>query len=179
MHGAPAVSDTGPEHAPTGTAPAAIRWLNQLLGSVIEGVAALLVAAEIVLLSAGVVARYLLHSPITWNDELASILFLWLSMLGAVIATRRGAHMQMTSVITHASSTVRAQLDILAAVACMVLAAVLLHAGWDYAADEAMVTTPALGISSAWRAAAIPVGLGLLMLVLLMQLSRLRDLKGV
>ena len=56
----------------------------------------------------------------------------------------------------------------------LALAALLLHAGWDYAADEAMVTTPALGISSAWRAAAIPVGLGLLMLVLLMQLSRLR-----
>ena len=179
MHGAPAVSDAGPAHAPAGAVPAAIRWLDSLLGSVIEGAAAILVAVEIVLLSAGVIARYLFHSPITWNDELASILFLWLSMLGAVIATRRGAHMQMTSVITHASSRVRARLDILAAVACMALAAVLLHAGWDYAADEAMVTTPALGISSAWRAAAIPVGLGLLMIVVLVQLSRLRDIKGL
>ena len=79
----------------------------------------------------GVIARYLFHSPITWNDELASILFLWLSMLGAVIATRRGAHMRMTSLITHASDRARARLDILAAVACMALAAVLLHAGWD------------------------------------------------
>src|SRR5678815_3855504 len=71
---------------------AAVRLLDQVLGSTIEATAAVLVALEIVLLSAGVIARYLLHSPITWNDELASILFLWLSMLGAVIATGRGAH---------------------------------------------------------------------------------------
>ena len=179
MHASHAVSDAGPEHVPSGTGPAAVRLLDQVLGSTIEATAAVLVALEIVLLSAGVIARYLLHSPITWNDELASILFLWLSMLGAVIATRRGAHMRMTSLITHASVRARDRLDILAAVACMALAAVLLHAGWDYAADEAMVTTPALGISSAWRAAAIPVGLGLLMLVVLMQLSRLRDFKGI
>ncbi len=30
----------------------------------------------------------------SWSDELASILFLWLSMLGAVIALRRGEHMR-------------------------------------------------------------------------------------
>jgi TRAP-type C4-dicarboxylate transport system permease small subunit len=156
MDAAHAISDAGPEHAPGGTGPAAIRLLDKLFGATIEGVAALLVALEICLLSAGVIARYLLHSPITWNDELASILFLWLSMLGAVIATRRGAHIRMTSLITHAAGRTRDRLDILAAVACMALAAVLLHAGWEYAADEAMVTTPALGISSAWRAAAIP-----------------------
>src|SRR5689334_7442397 len=42
------------------------------LGSAIEAIAALLVAAEIVVLFAGVVARYVLHRPLTWSDELAS-----------------------------------------------------------------------------------------------------------
>ena len=59
----------------------------------------LLVAAEIVILFAGVVSRYVFDHPLIWSDELASILFLWLAMLGAVIALRRGEHMRMTAVV--------------------------------------------------------------------------------
>jgi TRAP-type C4-dicarboxylate transport system permease small subunit len=41
-----------------------------------------------------VVARYGLHRPLIWSDELASILFLWLAMLGAAVAFRRAEHMR-------------------------------------------------------------------------------------
>ncbi|SEK16442.1 TRAP transporter, DctM subunit [Variovorax sp. OK212] len=172
-----------PEAAASAVAAAPLRVvvtrLDRALGSVVEVLAALLVLAEIALLSAGVIARYALHSPITWNDELASILFLWLAMFGAVIAMRRGAHMRMTSLVARAGERKRVWLDMLAAVVSLVLAGVLLHAGWDYAADEAVVMTPALGISSAWRAAAIPAGLGLIILAVLMQLAKSRDMRAM
>ncbi len=73
-----------------------IRW-KPALGMLVEIPAALLVVAEIVILFAGVVARYGLHSPLIWSDELASILFLWLAMLGAAVAFRRSEHMRMTA----------------------------------------------------------------------------------
>ncbi|MBV9065727.1 MAG: TRAP transporter small permease subunit, partial [Methylobacteriaceae bacterium] len=60
----------------------------------IEIIAAALVALETAILFAGVVSRYLVHQPLTWSDELASILFLWLAMLGAVVAYARGEHMR-------------------------------------------------------------------------------------
>src|SRR4051794_17497939 len=71
--------------------------LDAALAQLVEIPAALLVVAEIVILFAGVVARYLLHAPLIWSDELASILFLWLAMLGAVVAFRRSEHMRMTA----------------------------------------------------------------------------------
>ena len=43
--------------------------------------------------------RYVFHQPIIWSDELASILFLWLAMLGSVVALRRGEHMRMTAFV--------------------------------------------------------------------------------
>ena len=58
---------------------------------------------EILVLFAGVVSRYVFHSPLVWSDELASILFLWLSMLGAVVALRRGEHMRMTALVNNVS----------------------------------------------------------------------------
>ena len=74
------------------------------LGAAVEAVAAVLVLVEIVMLGAGVIARYVFHAPLVWSDELASILFLWLSMLGAVVALRRGEHMRMTGLVSRVSA---------------------------------------------------------------------------
>ena len=73
--------------------------LDAWLGAGVETIAAALVAAEIAILFGGVVARYVFDRPLVWSDELASILFLWLAMFGAVIAFRRDEHMRMTAVI--------------------------------------------------------------------------------
>ncbi|WP_410087646.1 TRAP transporter small permease subunit [Variovorax sp. N23] len=45
------------------------------------------------------------------------MLFLWLAMLGAVIAHRRSSHMRMTALLDIASPATRAFLDLFAAVA--------------------------------------------------------------
>lgn len=62
--------------------------VDLLIGHVCEAIGALLVLAEITVLFAGVVSRYVFDSPIFWTDELANFLFLWLSMLGMVVALR-------------------------------------------------------------------------------------------
>src|SRR6202140_5806519 len=85
--------------------------LETQLGKLVEIPAALLVVAEIVTLFAGVVARYGLQRPLVWSDELASILFLWLAMLGAVVAFRRSEHMRMTTFVTKAPPIVRSFLQ--------------------------------------------------------------------
>src|SRR5215203_2553178 len=73
--------------------------LSAVLVPLVEIPAALLVVAEIVVLFAGILARYVFHKPIIWSDELAAILFLWLAMLGSVIAFQRGEHMRMTAIV--------------------------------------------------------------------------------
>ncbi|WP_137893005.1 TRAP transporter large permease subunit [Ramlibacter sp. 2FC] len=153
----------------------ALRWVDPLdryLGGGIERLAAALIAIEIAILLAGVTARYLLHTPLVWTDEAASLLFLWLAVLGAVVAFRRGEHMRMTALVAKASPATRAFLDTVAIAAA--LAFLLLNA-WpalEYAMEELHVTTPALDISSAWRASALPVGLALMAVMSLLRLLR-------
>src|SRR5512140_2548986 len=89
-------------HAPVTVQREPIMWLekaNRGLGVLIEIPAALLVLAEVVVLLMGVTSRYALHRPLVWSDELASILFLWLAMLGSIIAFQRGEHMRMTGIV--------------------------------------------------------------------------------
>ena len=153
--------------------------VDRVLGWVSELPVALLVAAEVVILFTGIVARYVLHAPITWSDELASILFLWLAMLGAVVAFRRGEHMRMTAFVSWASPRARAFLDVFAVAAALCfLLLVILPAG-EFAWEELEITTPALQISNMWRAAALPTGLGLMIATALVRLARVGDLKLV
>ncbi|MGA2292594.1 TRAP transporter large permease subunit [Bradyrhizobium sp.] len=150
-------------------------WLAML----VEIPAALLVVAEIVILFAGVVARYGLRSPLIWSDELASILFLWLAMLGAAVAFRRSEHMRMTAIVGSARPAVRAWLDLVATSAALAFLLLVAWPAYDYAYEESFITTPALQISNAWRAVALPAGIGLMALFAVLRLARAGDLRVV
>ena len=147
-------------------------WLEASLAMLVEIPAALLVMAEIVILFAGVVARYGLHRPLIWSDELASILFLWLAMLGAAVAFRRAEHMRMTAVVANAGPVMRAYLDLVATCAALAFLLLIAWPACEYAYEESFITTPALQISNVWRAAALPAGIGLMALFALLRLAR-------
>jgi tripartite ATP-independent transporter DctM subunit len=153
--------------------------LEASLGMLVEIPAALLVVAEIVILFAGVVARYGLHRPLIWSDELASILFLWLAMLGAAVAFRRAEHMRMTAIVANAKPAMRAYLDLVATCAALAFLLLVAWPAYEYAYEESFITTPALQIPNIWRAAALPVGIGLMALFALLRLARARDLRAV
>src|ERR1700712_372380 len=132
--------------------------LEAWLGVFVEIPAALLVVAEIAILFAGVVARYGLHRPLIWSDELASILFLWLAMLGAVVAFRRSEHMRMSMLVTMAHGRVRVFFEAFAVALAVAFLALVLWPAIEYAHDEIFIVTPALEIPNIWRASALPVG---------------------
>jgi tripartite ATP-independent transporter DctM subunit len=73
------------------------RAIDRAIGWFVEPATAALVVIEVCILTAGVYSRYVLDNALSWSDELASILFLWLIMLGAVSAYRRGEHMRLTA----------------------------------------------------------------------------------
>ena len=148
----------------------ALQKAEQLLGTAVAAVAALLVVAEIAVLFTGVSARYFFQRPIIWSDELAGILFLWLAMLGAVVAFQRGEHMRMTAIVGQIDPRRRAFFDVLAIAAPLAFLVLVIQPACDFASDESFVSTPALDISSLWRAAALPVGLSLMLVVALLRL---------
>lgn len=154
----------GPLHA-------VLAGLDARLAGMVEGVAALLVAVEVVLLFVGLVARYLFHTPLTWSDELASVLFLWLAMLGSTVALRHAGHMRMTTFVNWASPGTRATLEVVAVVASLTFLVLVMVPSYAFTTEEQAMSMPGLGISSAWRAAAMPVGVALMIAVGLFRLA--------
>jgi len=157
-----------------------IAWLetlNRALATLVEVPAALLVLAEVVVLLMGVTSRYVFHQPLVWSDELASILFLWLAMLGSIVAFQRGEHMRMTAIVGKLDPQRRALLDLVAIAAAIAFLTFVVHPAYEFALDEMFVTTPAMGLVNSWRAAALPIGLGVMLLVGLLQIFRVGRLK--
>ncbi|MEI6116375.1 MAG: TRAP transporter small permease, partial [Burkholderiales bacterium] len=132
--------------------------IERAIGFATAGVAGTLVVVETLLLFAGVLARYVYRKPLVWSDELASILFLWLAMLGAVIAYQKSEHMRMSALVNRAQPARRAFFEAFALVTGVVFLALVVGPAIEYAIDEIMVVTPALEIPNVWRASALPVG---------------------
>lgn len=132
--------------------------IQQWLEKSVEVVTASVLVAEVVLLFVGIIARSVFHSSLIWSDELASILFLWLAMLGSALAVQRSCHMRLTFFVSKLSPRAQAWTETLAVGITAVLLAIVLHPSFDYVEDQGFVETPALGWSGTVRALALPVG---------------------
>jgi tripartite ATP-independent transporter DctM subunit len=152
--------------------PSWARRIDAVLGPLVEIPAAVLVMADIVVLLAGVIARFAFNRPLVWSDEVASILFLWLSVLGSVVALRRGEHMRMTALAARTGPQGRALFEAIATGACLAFLLMVVWPACEYALDERVVMMPALDISLAWRAAALPIGIALMAVFAVLRLLR-------
>jgi tripartite ATP-independent transporter DctM subunit len=136
----------------------------------VEPLAAALIAVELLLVMAGVIARYVLHSPLAWSDELALILFLWLTMLGSVVAYRNDEHMRLTMIVRRVAPDVRATLDVIASTGVAVFCAGLLPAAWSYVSESNAEVTAAMQLPRSYSAVAIAAGLALILAIAILRL---------
>ncbi len=145
--------------------------IDEIAGRIIEGIASLLVVVEVGILLAGVISRYVLNRPITWTDELASALFLWLSMLGAAIALRRGEHMRMTAIVNRFAPAWRRRLATLGMLVTVLFAAILLPQAQAYVGAQYAIITPNMQVHDSYRVLAMVVGLALICAFALLRLA--------
>ncbi|WP_089174125.1 TRAP transporter large permease subunit [Bosea sp. AS-1] len=145
----------------------------------VEFVAAALVAFIICVLLLGVTSRYVFSLPFVWVDEVASISFIWLAMLGSAIAIDRNEHLRLTLFVGMMPERLRGFVETLALVSVTAFLAAMVDPAIEYAVEESYVTSAALNIPNSWRVSAIAVGIvlmGLLTLRYLFKTARLSDL---
>ena len=149
--------------------------LDRGVSRTVEALAAALVVGEVLLLGFTTTARYAFGHPFPWSDEAASLLFIWLAVLGAVVALRRGEHMRLTAFVRGMAPRRRAWLD---AVAMMLVAAVLLSMllpAWEHFDTLGEGLSPVMQISEGWRGAAVVVGVVLMLVTAVQNLLRVAD----
>ncbi len=125
----------------------------------LEILSAILLTVIVVMLLVGVVSRYVFSLPIIWIDEVVSISFLWLAMLGSAIAMHRNEHLRLTLFLQMMPEKMRNFVHAVALVAIAAFLLALVHPAIEYAQDEWFVTSPALNIPNSFRVSALAFGI--------------------
>jgi tripartite ATP-independent transporter DctM subunit len=160
---------------PEGEVPFAGRYawtavVDRWIGYLTEPLAAVLLVVEVAILAAGVFSRYVLHNAIVWTDELATILLLWLAMLGAVSAYRRREHIRLTAVVRRMSAETASLLDVISSVVVALFALELFPASRAFLIQEQTDITPVLGIPRSDIIASIVLALVLFLVISVLRL---------
>jgi tripartite ATP-independent transporter DctM subunit len=157
------------------------RAIDRAIGIVVEPVAALLVLVEVGILATGVFTRYVLRDPLVWSDELGTILFLWLAMLGSVVAYRRDEHIRLSVLVRRASPRVAEILTAVSSVVTAIFVIELMPASIKFFQQEEIDVTPALSIPQSYVVLSIIVGLAFILVLALLRLAEtdLRIVGGV
>lgn len=145
----------------------------------IEVISAGLLALIIALLLVGVFCRYVLATPIFWIDEVLSIAFLWLAMLGSAIAIDRNEHLRLSVFVSTLPEPLRRRVESLALILVAVVLVALLWPAIEHVQQEAAVRSVALGISLGYRASALPVGIALMIMTLAVHLWRTSSIRDM
>src|SRR5574343_15098 len=138
------------------------RWMVPL-----EAVSALLMVGIIGLLLTTVVTRYVLSSAVVWIDEVVSLSFIWVTMIGAALAMHRNEHLRLTLVVDRLSERTRPYVQGFALAAVVAFLVALLPFAWEYTQEEWFIRTPALDLPNSFRVAAIPFGLAAMLAIVL------------
>jgi tripartite ATP-independent transporter DctM subunit len=136
------------------------RWIAPL-----EAVSATLMVAIVLMLFGGVTARYLFGRPITWVDEAVSFAFIWVAMLGAVLAMHRNEHLRLTMFVDMMPPRIRGLVHAFALTAIAAFLIGLIGPAIGHVESEWIVASPSLEIPAGLRVAAIAVGLVLMLAV--------------
>ena len=136
----------------------------QGLAIVRVAIGAMLVLAEVVILFSGVVSRYVFDSPIFWTDELANFLFLWLSMIGTVVALRGNGHTRLTTLVNWVRPGLGKWFNSVAALVVIAFVVEILLPAYEYARDQQFTELTTLGISEGLNYVPIAVSGALILL---------------
>ncbi len=138
--------------------PAALGGLASLL-AVVDAVAALLLAADLVVVSLSVFYRYVLVAPIEWADDVARGLMVALSFFGAAGALARNENAGVAFFVQRLRPRARERVDALAALVVLVTAG---SVAWNAIALGRFTTGQTTGSGLPLELTFYPMGAGTL-----------------
>lgn len=153
-------------------------WRRRL-ETVPEIVAGSLTIAVTFLILLAVVLRYVFNDPLSWSEEAARVLFMWLGFLGAALALQRGKHVSVPLLVARLGSRQQAVLSLFSALLTAVISVVLLVQGLQNTRLALLQRLPLSELSMGWLYSAVPVAAALMVLFAAAETwRRWRDVRG-
>lgn len=108
----------------------------------------------------GVFSRFVLRAPSRWTEEVATILLIWVALLGAAVAFGRNEHLGIDYVVRQFDPAARRMIALVVqAIIAWFAIAVLIYGGYVLVSEtlRAGQVTSALGIRQGYVYLAVPI----------------------
>ena len=106
-----------------------------------------------------ILARFVFHEPAEWSEVLIRFTLIWMVFMGVPSAFRQGAMVCVDLAYRKSGPLMRRALDWLIAISALILVAVIIRYGFDYAYRARFQTISGLeSFSMTWAYMALPVG---------------------
>ena len=145
--------------------------IASLLDLFIRVLTGALLGALVLVMIAQVFFRYVLNSSLTWSEEVAVFLMIWVVFLGSAILVRRWEHVQIPTLVESMPDRPRIAFVILARVASIAFIALLIWYGMEAFLGNYHADSFTTGISTRWIKFSIPVGAALMLIYALSVLA--------
>ena len=139
--------------------------LNDRLLAICKGLIIAIVATLAVILITAVFYRFVLDNAISWSEEGSKYLMVWLTFLGAPIALRHAAHINIDLLVKLFPPRGRQALYLVINMIIIATMGVMLVKGWAFAELGARQVASSFNFSMVWMYVAIPIGSALTSLV--------------
>lgn len=127
---------------------------------------ALCLAAMTGVVFTAVVFRYVLNNPLDWTGELASLLFAWLTFVGAYVGSRSRSHVRIDALTLLLPARTQRILQRIADVGVLLLLGIFIWQGGSLTWITRGLEYPAMEISRGYLYASLPVGAALMLVAI-------------
>lgn len=132
--------------------------MQNLIDRLVGWALAICLGAMTCVVFVSVVFRYILNSPLAWTEELASLLFAWLTFVGAYIGARFRSHIAIDTVVIFLPVSLRRALSHLVDAGVLLLLAVFAWQGLRLTITTWSLEFPAMEISRGYLYLSLPLG---------------------
>ena len=124
----------------------------------LETVICMLLLAMTFVVFGQVIARYVLQTPLSWSEEMARFMLMWLSMLSAAYGFKTKSHFALKLLVGRFSGTLQKIIELIVHLLVILFFAILLYFSVVFVIGVKGHTAPALGISMQIPYASVVVG---------------------
>lgn len=138
-----------------------IQKVDKCLSMIENAVIILGLSAMFLILLAQVIMRYVLSRPLTWSEEAARFIFVYVSFIGISYAYRQKGHIRMEVVVNLFPQAVRRGLELLINLGTIALFCYMIPFSFRFIGIQAGVKATATHIPMSIVYTALPLGMAL------------------
>jgi TRAP-type C4-dicarboxylate transport system permease small subunit len=148
-------------------------WLKMIYQKPVEVACGALMVAITGVVFLQVVSRYVFSYPFDWPEELARYLFIWVALLGAALALKRGAHFSIDALVKRLPARWRRVVPLLIQATLGVFTLVVSLKGFQLAMRVGEQLSSGMEISMTYPYLSVPVSFAVMFKYIVAEISSL------